>query len=216
MARKTIVTVVVLLALLGLLYWYQSSRDNDATAGQTELSTTVFNRTKNADAQTVTANPRDELVYTLNVRNTSDETVSGYVVETSIDDISELATLIDAQGANYNASTNSLMWTPLDIPANGSIEKQFTVRVKESLPSDSDLMMTVTYGNESLVSVSRETVAVTPTPSQTPAPTPSQTPAVTPPYKAPTSGPSAWFAFLLAIAFTAGVILYKTAKSISV
>ncbi|MBX4187917.1 MAG: DUF11 domain-containing protein [Candidatus Doudnabacteria bacterium] len=210
MARKTIITVVVLLALLGLLYWYQASREDDNTAEQTELSTSVFNKTKNVDAETVTATPKDELVYTLTVRNTSDETVSGYVVETSIDDISQLATLIDAQGANYNASTNSLMWTPLDIPSNGSIEKQFTVRVKDSLPADSDLIMTVTYGDEAIVAVARE-AAVAPTP----APVPSGTPAPNPPYKAPTTGPSAWFAFLLAIAFTVGVVLYRTAKSIS-
>jgi hypothetical protein len=205
MARKTIITIVVLLAVLGLIYWFQQSRDDDNNAGATEQSISVFNRTKNADGTSVTANPKDELVYTLTARNTSDETVTGYVIETNIDDISELATLIDAQGANYNASTNSLMWTPLDIPANGSIEKQFTVRVKDNLPAESDFLMSSSYNNEVIVAVARA-VAVTPTPA----------PALTPvPYVAPTTGPSAWFAFLLAIGFTIGIVLYRTAKNIS-
>jgi hypothetical protein len=210
MARKTIITVVALLALLGLLYWFQQTRENDDNTADTELSVSVFNRTKNADAIGVTASPKDELVYTLSVRNTSDDTISGYVVETNIDDVSELATLIDAQGANYNASTNSLMWTPLDIPAEGSIEKQFTVRVKDTVPSDSDYMISVTYGNEALVAVAKPgEVAATPTP------TPTKTPAPAPTYQAPTTGPSAWFAFLLAMMFTAGVILYRASKKIS-
>jgi hypothetical protein len=104
-----------------------------------------------------------------------------------------------------------LMWTPLDIPGQGSIEKQFTVRIKDTLPEGSDLLMSVSYNNEVIVSVAKS-VTVTPPP-----PAPQPTPAVSqPPYKAPTTGPSAWFAFMLAMAFTAGVILYRTSKRISV
>ncbi|HYC29701.1 MAG TPA: hypothetical protein VEB42_12805 [Chitinophagaceae bacterium] len=203
MARRTIITVIILLAIAALIFWYQQSRDNDDASADVTQSVSVFNRTKNADATTVTASPNDELVYSLKVQNDTDEVVSSYVVETNIEDISELATLIDAQGANYNASTSSLTWTPQDVPANGAIEKQFTVRVKENLPTDSDLLMSARYNNEVLVSVGRGPVAVTPTPAPTPTP-----------YKAPSSGPSAWFAFLLAIAFTAGIVLYRAAKNI--
>ncbi len=211
MARKTIITVIVLLGILALLFWYQQSREEDNSSENTELSVSVFNTTKNADATTVTASPEDNLTYTLTVRNTGDETISGYVVETNISDLSELAVLTDAQGANYNASTNSLMWTPLDIPVNGSIEKQFTVRVKPTLPTDSDLMMSVTFNNEVIVSVAPAVAAnPTPTPSQTPTQTPAQ-----PPYKAPTTGPSMWFAFILAVTFTLGVLLFRASKRIS-
>ena len=210
---RTIITVIILLAIIGGVYWYQQSRDNDDVSARTELSMSAFNQTKNADASTVNASPKDVIVYTMTVQNTSDDDISGYVVETSIDDISELATLIDAAGANYNASTNSLMWTPLDIPANGSIEKQFTVRVKDSLPSDSDFVMSASFNNEVLVNVSRPTASNNPSPAPgagNPSPTPNPT------YQAPTTGPSVWFAFLLAMLFTAGIILYRAAKRINV
>jgi hypothetical protein len=205
MARRTLITIVILLVVAALIFWYQQSRKDEDVAEDVTQSISAFNRTKNVDATTVTAAPNDELVYSLKVQNDTDEIISSYVVDTNIEDISELATLIDAQGANYNASTNSLTWTPQDIPANGAIERQFTVRVKENLPSDSDLLISARYNNEVLVSVGRGGVAVTPSPSPTP---------VAPPYKAPTTGPSAWFAFLLAIAFTAGIVLYRAAKNI--
>jgi hypothetical protein len=194
---------------LGLLYWYQQTRNDGDASEDTQLSISVFNQTKNQDGASVSANPADLLTYTLTVQNTSDDTLAGYVVETSIDDISELATLTDAAGANFNAATNALMWTPLDIPGQGSIQKQFTVRVKDSLPTDSDFVMTASFGGEVATTVSNTPVATPNTPARTPAPTP-----VSPSYQAPTTGPSFWFAFLLAIAFTAGIVLYRAAKSI--
>ncbi len=209
MAKKTIATVIVLLLILGGLYWYQQSKKDSNDSTDVDLSVSVYNQTKNADGAAVTASPKDSLVYTLHVENNTNKDIKDYVVETSIDDISQQATLIDAQGASFDAGNNSIMWTPLDVPANGSIEKQFTVRVKDTLSEDSDLVMTVSFGNELAVSTVR-----TASPSTNPGPTP--VPVVAkPPYKAPVSGPSAWFAFLLAISFTAGIVLYRTAKRIS-
>jgi hypothetical protein len=214
MAKKTIITAIVLIAVLALAFWYQQSRKDDDVSDKTQLSISVFNQTKNADGSTVDAAPKDVLVYTLSVQNTSEDTISGYVVETSIDDISELATLTDAAGANYNATTNALMWTPLDIEPSGSIEKTFTVRVKDTLPTDSDFVMTTSFGGEVAVNVSNQ-VAVAPTPA--PTPTPNPTPAPTPsPYQAPTTGPSAWFAALLAIMFTIGILMYRAGKKMNV
>jgi hypothetical protein len=205
MARKTIITVLVLAVALALLYWYQQSRDDAGNGDAAALGISVFNQTKNQDALAVTANPQDVLVYTLTVENPTDEAISGYVVETSIDDLSELATLTDAAGANYNAATNALMWTPLDVPAEDTIQKQFSVRIKDSLPADSDLLMTASFGNEIAVTVSNGTTA---------APVPTPNPGVTPSYEAPTTGPSLWFAVLLALSFTTGIVLYRAAKSI--
>lgn len=209
MAKKTIITVIVLIGVLALLFWYQQTRKDDDVSDKTQLSVSVFNQTRNTDGTTASASPKDVLVYTLTVQNTSDDTISGYVVETNIDDISELANLESAEGANYNATTNALMWTPLDIPANGSIEKTFTVRVKDTLPAGSDLVMTTSFGGEVAVNVANQ-VAVTPTPVPAPAPTPAPSP-----YQAPTTGPSAWFAFLLAIMFTVGILLYRAGKKIN-
>jgi uncharacterized repeat protein (TIGR01451 family) len=209
MARRTIITVIVLVVILALLYWIQQSRKDEDAGEYAQLSVSVFNQTKNQDGTAAAASPRDILIYTLTVQNTSDDTISGYVVETSIDDVSELADLTDAAGANYNAATSALMWTPQDIPGNGSIEKQFTVRVKDSIPSDSDKVMTLSFGGEVSVAVANNVAG-----NQTPVQNPGQS--VTPSYQAPTTGPSVWFAFLLALTFTAGIILYRAAKSIKV
>lgn len=212
MARRTILTILVLIVAIAGLVWFFQSRDDDDASEDTNLSLSVFNQTKNTEGSAVNATPKDVLVYTLNVENTSDDVISGYVVETNIDDISELATLTDAAGANYNASTNSLMWTPIDVPANGSVQKTFTVRVKDTLPTDSDFIMTTAFGGEVDVNVSSTAVVVAPTPT----PAPNLTPTPLPSYQAPTTGPSVWFAFMLAITFTVGILLYRAAKRINV
>ena len=210
MARRTILSILVLLVAIAVVVWFVVNRNDEDASENTELSLSAFNQTKNAEATTVAANPNDVLVYTLNVANTSDDVISSYVVETNIDDLSELATLTDAAGANYNASTNSLMWTPLDIPANGSIQKTFSIRVKETLPTDSDLVMSTAFGGNVDVAVAQPTV-VTPVPVPTPVAT---APGSTPSYQAPTTGPSVWFAFMLALTFTAGIVLYRASKRI--
>lgn len=207
--KKIILTIVLLLAVGTLVFWYFENRSNDSDVSEnTVLSTTVYNQTKSADAVTVTANPNDVIVYTLTVSNTSEDVIPGYVVETNIGDLSELANLTDAAGANYNANTNSLMWTPLDIPAEGSITKEFTVRVKENLPAGSDLLMTLSFNNEVAVAVAPAQVAG----NANPTPTPNPTPGPSPSYAAPTTGPSLWFAILLGLVFTVGLLLYRTAR----
>lgn len=212
MARRTILSILVLVVAIAVIVWFAAFRNEDDASENTELSVSVFNQTKNAEGTSVDANPKDVLVYTLNVANTSDDVISGYVVETNIDDLSELATLTEAAGANYNASTNSLMWTPIDVPANSSIQKTFTVSVKDTLPTDSDFVMSTAFGNEANVNV-KQVAAVTPAPTPTPV---AVNPGSNPSYQAPTTGPSVWFAFMLAMTFTAGIVLYRAAKRINV
>lgn len=209
MAQRTIIVILLVIAIVAVVVWAVQRNNDDSVSEDTLTSVSVFNQTKNGDATITGANPKDILVYTLTVQNNTDKVVSGYVVETNIGDLGELSTLTDAQGANYNASNNSLMWTPLDVPANGSIEKQFSVRVKDTLPTNSDLLMSVRFNNEVSVSVAQP-VAVTP------APTPSNATDRPSSYQAPTTGPSLWFAFLLALTFTAGVVLYRAATKIKI
>lgn len=199
MTLKTLIGVIVLLVVLGIIVGIQQLRKKTEEQPAALFSVTAFNQTKNSDATATPASPNEVLVYTLSARNQSDKVISGYVLEINIEDISKLAILIDAQGANYNSQTNSLIWTPLDIPANGSIEKQFTVRIKDPLPADSDRLMTAKFNNEINVQVLPQQVAgidngVTPPPSS---------------YSAPTTGPSGWLAILLASAAMSGILILR-------
>lgn len=201
MAKKIILTVIFILAIGTLAFWYFESRNNDSdNSADVVLSATVYNQTQNADGTTVTGRPNDVLVYTLTASNVSEDVVSGYVVETGIGDISELANLVDASGGNFNAESTSLMWTPLDIPAKDSITKQFTVKVKDPIPAGTDMAIKMAYGNEISVNVAKATPAISPS---------------TPPdqdYQAPVTGPSLWFAVILGLIFTVGLLLYRTAR----
>lgn len=221
---RTSIIIVVILLLIGAGVWiWLANRDNDANS---ELSQNIsaFNQTKNADAATVNAAFRDVIVYTLRVENPTKDVAAGYETQVNISDIAEVATLIDAQGANYNSANNSLVWTPLDIPAEGSIEKKFTVRVKDSIPAQVDNVMSANFGNDLAVSIDRQIAqapAPAPTPQPSPAPTPVPAPTPTPApnpsgYNAPSTGPNGLVAVVLALGLTIGFILFKLGKQISV
>ncbi|HYE22824.1 MAG TPA: hypothetical protein VD998_04525 [Verrucomicrobiae bacterium] len=203
---RAIIIAIIIAALIGLGIWiWRENRADKDNAADLRSRISAFNQTKNADATTVPASPRDVVVYTLTVENPTDEVVSGHVTEVNIADITELATLIDAQGANYNSANNSLVWTPLDVPQNGSYDKKFTVRVKDSIPTGSDKQMTANFGGDLVVNVDSG-VAVAPTPPPVVTPTPQPTPA--PKYTAPTTGPESTLVILLAIISAVTVVTY--------
>jgi hypothetical protein len=215
---RIIAILVIIAVVAGAAYWFwRVNRDTADVEERITREVSAFNQSKDEDAELVTASPKDVIVYTLSVQNDSDETIEGYEVEVVIDDITEVATLIDASGANYNAANNSLVWTPLDIPGNGSIEKSFTVRIKDTIPPDSDLVMSVVFGNEAEIRIARPT-AVTPAPSPAqpaPAPAPAPIPAPStpePPYRAPQTGLSEWLVVSAALILTAFVYSVRRFK----
>jgi hypothetical protein len=206
MKRNSIIGLIVLLVVIaGIVYAvYHNSHNNDNAISPT-TSVQVIDQTQNADGTKVTAHPKDTLVYTLTAENPSDEVISGYVMQVGIGGVTNAATLIDAQGANYNSQDNSLIWTPLDIPANGSIQKQFTVRVKDTLPANSaDREIKVTFNN----TVTTNLADVTPT--ATPPSRPGST-GTGSTYVAPKTGIPGWISFYLACFITFGVMLFRIA-----
>jgi hypothetical protein len=214
---RALVIIIIILVLAGGGYWIWKANDDKNEEQEIVTSLAAFNQTKNADATTVNAATRDVIVYTLTVENKSDTVKEGYVVEANITDITEAATLIDAQGANYNSTNNSLVWTPLDVPAKGSFDKKFTVRIKDSLPAGADYVMSAKFNNELNINIDRG-VAAAPTPTPTPQPSPNPTPAPAPtpsPYKAPSTGPSPMVIVVIALAFTAGVLLFRKARKLA-
>lgn len=206
MTSKTIIIVIVLLALLGLVFWWQEARQPEEKK-EAISSVSAFNQTKNQDA--TQASLGDLIVYTLNVENPNDKVLEGYVVEANILDLQEIANLIDAEGGNYNPTTGSLIWTPLDIPGKGTISKKIRVQVKTEIPANSDMVMRVKFGNEVAVAVIRP-AAVAPTPSQPQVAGESSPGSVN--YVSPDSGLPLSITLLLAGAMTLGISLFSLAR----
>jgi hypothetical protein len=213
MTKRTIITVIVLAVILGIIFLIQQLNREEEQGNNAVLSVSAYNQTKNDDAAKAAANPKDVIVYTLTAENQSNEPIRGFVFETNIADITELATLIDAQGANYNSGSNSLVWTPIDIPENGSVEKKFTVRIKDELPANSDLTMAVKFNNEVKVSVVRS-VATNNNGSTRGASTDAgSTPGRTD-YTAPNTGIPFNVTMVLALCATLGIFLFRLAHKL--
>lgn len=101
---------------------------------------TVSNLTqKIADANNTTAHADDVLRYTLTIANTGNATASNFALTgeygESIADILEYATLTDKGDAVLNDKTGVLTWAPVTIPAGSSIQKTFSVTIKNPIPA---------------------------------------------------------------------------------
>jgi hypothetical protein len=206
MSRNRTIGIIVLVLAIAAIVWgvYYGKHKNDNSSVNPILSVSVSNTTQNADGTSVTAHPKDQLVYTLTAENPSDKVIPGYVMQVGIADVTKAATLIDAQQAAYDSGNNSLIWTPLDIPANGSIQKQFTVKVKDILPADSaGRVLKLSFNNE--VTTNLGPSAVSSRPGNVGS-------GVT--YTAPKTGIPGWVSFYLAAFITFGVLLFRIAHKL--
>lgn len=121
------------------------------------LSKTAYNVSQGKDATTVIAKPGDVINYSLFVKNSGSLPATGYVFEDNITDVLELSDLTTYNGATINGQT--LVWSAMTIPANLTIEKTFSVVVKNPLPTNTDYVMTNVFGNQVKVSVKAPFVA---------------------------------------------------------
>ncbi|MDP4001224.1 MAG: hypothetical protein Q8P83_03210 [bacterium] len=150
------------------------------------LSKSAFNQTQSRDATSITARAGDSIEYTLRVENRGNATATNFVVEDNIADILELADLTTNSGATFDSSARVLRWSNTSINAGQTVERRFTVRVKNPIPTGTDLVMTNVYGNTVQVRLG------------TPPP-------ITPPYKAPPTGPATTISLILSGLTAAGV-----------
>lgn len=121
-----------------------------------ELSKTVRNNTQNiSSANGTTAKPGDSLAYVLSVKNKGKAQIDGFIVQENISDVLDYADIVDLKGG-LKDSKNIVSWPAVSIKAEQSIQKEFTVKIKNPLPqtpvssSDPghfDLTMTNVYGN---------------------------------------------------------------------
>jgi len=116
-----------------------------------------------ADANNTTAQPGNIIQYTLLDKNTAKVTAKQFQVRENIIDVLEYADVVNAGGATLD-SQGTLVWPAIDIPAGQTIQKVFTVKVKDPVPTTpvpcnpavvhpcpttgtGDLVMSNTYGN---------------------------------------------------------------------
>ncbi len=116
------------------------------------LSKKAYNVTRGQDATSVSAQPNDIIRYTLTVKNNGNSSASSYVFQDNINDILQLAELSDFPGAEFTNST--LKWPSQNIASGATVEKTFTVRVRQApLNGSSDCVMSNTFGNTVNVNV---------------------------------------------------------------
>jgi hypothetical protein len=206
-AKVLVPGIITILLILGILF-LNLNKSNQTTDKESAITSIIaYNQTQGADAITVEANKGDLIVYTLTAENPTKDLIESFKLETSIEDLAELATLIDAQGANFNSFNGTLTWTVEDIMPESLIEKQFTVRVKEELPENSDLVMATTYNNEVKITVNStdRVLGVDATNDQLTS---------NDPFVAPPTGPVGTVSGILATLVTLGAVLVRFGKKL--
>lgn len=134
---------------------------NDATACIT-ISKSARNVTKNTESTaSLAAAGGDEIVYTLSAKNTGRVTVNGFVVEENISDVLDYATLTNPQGGKLG-SNNVIKWDESSIKPGETVERKFTVKIKNPIPTTPvstsdpghfDGKLTNVYGNTVTISL---------------------------------------------------------------
>lgn len=155
--------------------WYHDAKCVSVFA----LSKSVSNITQNiADANNHTAQPGDQLQYTLTVKNTGN-TTGTYTLADSLSDVSEYADIVDLGGGilQQNGSLNvtpssqtaaqslvspAVAWTAMAVKPGESVKRVVMVRVKSTIPATPvnaanlksyDCQMNNTFGNTLTVPV---------------------------------------------------------------
>lgn len=130
------------------------------------LQKSVRNITQNiSDANNKVAKGGDELEYSLTISNAGTTKAENYVIDSdNLNDVLEYADLASYNEAIYDKINQRLTWPAATVPANGSIIKKFTVRVKNPIPSTPpalsdatsyDYKMRNVFGNEVVVNLDK-------------------------------------------------------------
>ena len=129
------------------------------TQQKSALNLTQLKDGQPVDATTVTSQAGDSIKYTLSTTNTGGSVQSGFVVQDNLTDILEYATVTDLGDANLATDADgqqSIVWPKEDIAAGQTLVKQFTVQVKDPVPTTArgvsnpdsfDFKMDNVYGN---------------------------------------------------------------------
>ena len=109
-----------------------------------------------SDANNTKAKPGNIISYNLTVTNIGKLDVKGFNIQDNISDILDYSTQANLNTGQFNPSTGIISWPNQTIPASGSITKNFTVVIKNSIPNNApgkddpngyNFIMTNVYGN---------------------------------------------------------------------
>jgi uncharacterized repeat protein (TIGR01451 family) len=109
-----------------------------------------------SDANGITAQPNDKILYTLYADNTGKAAVKDYVFQDPLSDVLDYATVTNPYGGSVAASSGIITWPKVTIPAGKTVTVKVEVSVMSVIPqtpaSASDpehdnLIMTNVYGN---------------------------------------------------------------------
>src|SRR5690606_19726012 len=117
------------------------------------------------DANGTKADAGDVILYTLSVKNNSnDTTVEDFVVEENIADILDYADVVDLFGGTLG-DDNIVTWPAIDIKPGQTIEQKLKVKIKDPIPQTPvsssnpgtfDLLLTNVYGDTVNIEVEGE------------------------------------------------------------
>jgi uncharacterized repeat protein (TIGR01451 family) len=86
------------------------------------------------DANNTTAKPGDDIRYTLSVTNTGKATSKKFIIQDSISDILDYATVSQTGNGGTVDSQNNISWPAVNIAPGETISESFNVIVKNPLP----------------------------------------------------------------------------------
>jgi uncharacterized repeat protein (TIGR01451 family) len=127
----------------------------------TDLSCISRHKTARNDTQKIenangtTAQPGDQITYTLTLQNSSSATARKVIVAEDLYDVLQYATIVSTNGGSVDKA-GQVSWSPVDIPATGSVQRKIVVRVKDELPTTPspasnpgsyDMVMTNVFGD---------------------------------------------------------------------
>lgn len=137
---------------LGGDYTLRNSYGNDVTV--VTLPNLSFNKFVSVDGAPETQNdsavPGSNLMYRLRVTNTGGSDYNAFVFEDNITDILEYSTVTNANGGTVSTNANGqqlIAWVPTVIPAGGTVDRTFSVRVHNPLIAGGDYTLRNVYGN---------------------------------------------------------------------
>jgi uncharacterized repeat protein (TIGR01451 family) len=108
-----------------------------------------------ANANGTMAKPGDQITYTLTIHNSSDTAVSKVIMQEDLYDVLQYAKVVSLSGGTIDKA-GQVTWSPVNVPAQGSVQKTIVVRVKDTLPDTPspasnpgsfDMMMTNVFGD---------------------------------------------------------------------
>ncbi len=138
----------------------QASINSQDSIACIKVYKTAANITQNiANANGTTAQPNNEIIYTLYADNTGLAPIKNYVFSDNLSDVLDYSTIVNKYGGTINSS-NQITWPAINIAPNSTATEKVAVKVMSPIPqtptSSSDpgyynLEMTNVYGNTIII-----------------------------------------------------------------